>query len=91
MHRIGALFDHTGGGCLAWNKSGKDHFAWVTVDGSELGAEVTDLNARVFDVGLYSNDNGDEFVNPEELMSVTDAIAWCDAALADPKRYLSCP
>jgi hypothetical protein len=32
----------------------------VTVDGTELGAEVTDLGQRVFDLGLYSNDNGDE-------------------------------
>jgi hypothetical protein len=80
--------DHTGGGCLAWHKSGKDHYAWVTVDGTGLGAEVVDLDARVFDVGLYANDDGDTFVNPEQLMSAIEAIAWCEAALADPKRYL---
>lgn len=56
----------------------------MTVDGTELGAEVTDLDERVFDVGLYSNDNGDQFVNPEGLMTITEAIAWCDAALANP-------
>jgi hypothetical protein len=32
----------------------------VTVDDTELGAEVTDRGQRVFDVDLYSNDNGDE-------------------------------
>jgi hypothetical protein len=30
----------------------------VTVDGIALGADVTDLDARVFDVGLYANDDG---------------------------------
>jgi hypothetical protein len=35
----------------------------VTFDGIALGADVTDLDARVFDVGLYANDDGDVFVN----------------------------
>jgi hypothetical protein len=51
----------------------------VTVDGTALGADVTDPDARVFDVSLYSNENGDEFVNPEQLMSANEAVAWCDA------------
>jgi hypothetical protein len=87
MTANGFTIEHTCGGCLAWSKAGKDHYAWVTVDGSELGADVVDLNdERVFDVGLYTDD-GVDFVNPEELMSANEAIAWCDAALADPERY----
>jgi hypothetical protein len=84
MAANGFTIDHTGGGCLAWQKAGKDHFAWITRDGTDLGADVVDLNERVFDVGLYSQENGDEFVNPEELMTANEAIAWCDAALANP-------
>jgi hypothetical protein len=61
----------------------------VTVDGIASGADVTDLNQPVFDVGLYAHDDGDEFVNPEQLMSATEAMPWCNAALANPERYLS--
>jgi hypothetical protein len=90
MTANGFTIDHTGGGCLAWHKSGKDHYTWITRDGTELGADVIDLNEeRVFDVDLYTTDDGDVFVNPEELMSANEAIAWCDAALADPERCLS--
>jgi hypothetical protein len=89
MTANGFTIDHTGGGCLAWHKAGKNHYTWITVGGTLLGAEVVDLvNERVFDVGLYDEEEGDEFFNPPELMSATEAIAWCDAALADPEKYL---
>jgi hypothetical protein len=87
MAANGFTIEHTGGGCLAWQKEGKDFFAWITRDGTELGADVVDLNESVFDVGLYTDDATD-FVNPEELMAANEAIAWCDAALANPERYL---
>jgi hypothetical protein len=90
MTAHGYTIEHTGGGCLVWHKEGKDHYVWITRHATELGADVVDFNnERVFDVGLYANDNGDVFVNPEELMSANEAIAWCDAALADPERCLS--
>lgn len=80
---------HTGGGCLAWGKNGPDeHYAMITtVDGTELGEHMRNPERKNFIVGLYNKD--DDFVCPEQSFGFSEAVAWCDRALADPSAMFA--
>lgn len=75
---------HTGGGCLAWEKSSDNgkFSALITFNGVELGERIRKPEKASFDVGLYPDEGG--FVN-HSVIGVKAAMAWCDAALSNPK------
>ena len=80
---------HTGGGCLAWEKVRDDQrwYVWITNDEQDLGEDCVDLEAKRWTCGLYgAQEDNDSWLNPNPAMSLADAIAWCEAALADPAQ-----
>jgi hypothetical protein len=80
----GFAISHTGGGCLAWEKSTATHYAWITgEDGVSLEDDATDPSTIEFIVGLYDQDGEiDEGDNPTIIGAVA-AADWCDRALTE--------
>ena len=84
----GWAVQHTGGGCLAWDKTNGKYFVWITSDGTDLGERVRKPEKAVWCLGLYSmRDNA--WLNPPSVTGLAAAIKWCDEALANQNATLA--
>lgn len=91
----GWVLQHTGGGCLAWEKmtEGKRHYAWITVDdevqsSDESGFDVADAEATPWTCGIYALDEEGSLDDTTEVYKTITglgaAIAWCELRLSLP-------
>lgn len=82
----GFYVQHTGGGCLAWEKTTKAHYVLITAagEGDELGADVADPLAAGWYVAIFTH-NGQRQSDTTEIAGLAHAIAWCDLALNNPE------
>lgn len=82
MASVGFHVTHTGGGCLAWEKStqGCPWSLWIT-DESTLGTDRAE-SERCFGAMLIHDDNGD-FVNGPQDATISECVTWGNEALAE--------
>jgi hypothetical protein len=80
----GFTIQHTGGGCLAWEKCTDTHYAWITgEDGASLEDDAADPATVTFLCGLYDEDGEcDEEMQPT-VVGAEAAADWCDRALTE--------
>jgi len=83
---MGFTIAHTGGGCLAWERTAGTNYVWITHEADTLGEDVEDVEAAIWDVGVYSAD-GDRFSMARPVTGLRAAIALAEKMLLDPAPY----
>ena len=81
MKRAGYEVQHTGGGCLAWERLTQDGgYIWITdLSGSGLG-EWKDRNKPEWLLGRYGRD--DDWINIEDALTLSKALQISDTMRA---------
>lgn len=78
---------HTGGGCLAWEKTKPetDWGVWITNEDAGLGLDLGDAFQIKPEFGaMLSHAESGEFTNGPYGATIADCLAWAERALADP-------
>jgi hypothetical protein len=77
---------HTGGGCLAWERTAGAAYVWITHGNDTLGDEVDDPEAETWAVGVYSLD-GNRFSMAQDVTGLSAAVELAARMLQDPGAY----
>lgn len=78
---------HTGGGCLAWERASADEklsCLITTDDGTDLGDDIEDIESALWLVGFYDADGeslDDPYGMAKEVVGLTAAIAYAESRL----------
>jgi hypothetical protein len=84
--RAGFSIAHTGGGCLAWERTAAAAYVWIVHGNETLGDEIDDPEATEWAVGVYSMD-GNRFSMARDVTGLSAAIALAARMLQDPEPY----
>jgi hypothetical protein len=82
----GFTIAHTGGGCLAWERTAATAYVWICHGNETLGDEVENPEAEIWAVGVYSAD-GDRFSMAQDVSGLSTAIALAERMLCYPDAY----
>jgi hypothetical protein len=91
MASHGYTVTHTGGGCLAWEKTSGNWSVWICENDAGLGDELGDkgLTESVFCCLLQDSEGEFQFDDGPQDSKLADVVAWADDALRTKTQPLT--
>jgi hypothetical protein len=88
MTAQGWEISHTGGGCLAWEKTTDNAYVWICDQDQGLGDDASDPETVDWLVGVYSvNIDSSRYSTGDDVRGTNAALVKAEAMLANPEAF----